>query len=67
MERWLGSWDWKLRPTLHNAPAKQNQADRTDQAEDKVAEVVDDGNGVACGKGGHAMLMVSVRARTAIT
>ena len=39
---------------LHNAPAKQNQADRTDEAEDKVAEVVDDGNGVACGKGGHA-------------
>ena len=38
---------------LHNAPAKQNQADRTDEAEDKVAEVVDDGNGVACGKGGH--------------
>mgnify|MGYP005879697707 CR=1 FL=1 len=37
---------------LHNAPAKQNQADRTDEAEDKVAEVVDDGNGVTCGKGG---------------
>ena len=39
---------------LHNAPAKQNQADRTDKAKDKVAEVVDDGNGVAGGKGGHA-------------
>ena len=39
---------------LYNAPAKQDQADRTDEAEDKVAEVVDDGNGVACGKGGHA-------------
>ena len=32
---------------LHDAPAKQNQTDRTDEAEDKVAEVVDDGNGVA--------------------
>ena len=48
---------------LHNAPAKQNQADRTDEAEDKVAEVVDDGNGSPAAKAVTPMLMVSGRGK----
>ena len=36
---------------LHDAPAEQDQADRTDQTENKIAQVVHDGNRVIGGKG----------------
>ena len=36
---------------LHDTPAEQDQSDRTDQAENEIAQVVHDGNRVIGGKG----------------
>lgn len=36
---------------LHDAPAEQDQADRTDQTENEIAQVVHDGDRVIGGKG----------------
>lgn len=36
---------------LHDAPAEQDQPDRTDQTENEIAQVVHDGDWVIGGKG----------------
>ena len=41
------------KPHLHDAPAEQDQSDRTDQAENKIAQIVHNGDRVIGGKGRH--------------
>ena len=39
---------------LNDTPAEQDKTDRTDESENKVGQVVYDGNGITRSKGGHA-------------
>ena len=39
---------------LNNAPTEQDETNRTNESENKVGQVVYDGNGITRSKGGHA-------------
>lgn len=39
---------------LNDTPAEQDKTDRTNESENKVGQVVYDGNGITRSKGGHA-------------
>ncbi len=60
---WDGSWDFSDKPTCTMPKAEHNHPDRPYQTEDEIGEVVDNGNRVIGGKGGHGRSKTSDRSQ----